>query len=408
MAEKKPKEKPAEESKTAVQVFMDEIDNPLVPYGQRAALKEFTRRIMVNDKGKIKLNLAEAIQVAQVAISTNANPFTAELYHWLSIRNGERLLTIYHGRQYDQRIADEWAEERGTSLDIWFELIVNVEEKALLGIAEDSMAYRCHIREQEAMRTYTQGLTDLMKEGVSEKRAVELMGEPPIAKGIGVVTAWEKKKFDERGDTKFPHANRCQKRAKREALRNLIAFRRPPPQKISMEGFVKLDWSPPKLKAVADQDAIVDAEFRDADVNGEGEYTNVTIESIDESMAGLQEQVEQYREQIKQDAKEAEQAVPINRRPSKKEMEARRKVGYWPIELLDYLVEKELAQSRYIAAGKLAYNPHPKKINPKDKQLMKATVTWFKHYVEIKESGEPHSNWSAADEATNRWLGLSK
>lgn len=397
MAKKKVKEKPVEESKTAVQAFMDEIDNPLVPYGQRAALKEFTRRIMVNDKGKIKLNLAEAIQVAQVAISTNANPFTPELYHWVSVKNGERLLTIYHGRQYDQRIADEWAEERGTSLDIWFELIIDVEEKKLLDIGEKSMAYRCYIRDQEAMRTYTKGITELMSAGMSEKLAIELTGKPPIAKGIGVI------RIDERLDDTFPRANRCQKRAKREALRNLIAFRRPPPQKTSMEGFVKLDWSPPKLKAAPDQDAIVDAEFRDVEVNGEGEYANVTIANIDKSMVGLQEEVEQLREQIKQDAKEAEK----RQRPSNKDMEARRKVGYWPVELLDYLVEKELAQSRYIAAGKLAYSPHYK-INVKNKQLMKDAVTWFKHYVEIKESGEPHSNWTAADEATNRWLGLSK
>lgn len=388
-----------EKPTTAVQTFMNEIDNPLVPYGAREAIKELTRRIMMTDNGKIKKTLAEAFQVAQVAIATRASLFDGELFSWVSInKKGERKLTTFHGRRYISRIGDEWAQENETTLTDWYELISSHDEKRELNIPETALAYRAYVRNDARMEVYTKGIVDLVDAGYKKEEAEELLGQPPIHEGIGVVTKEEMETLDSSYGAKMPHANRAQKRALVEAMKRAIAFRKPPVSTLPLDGFVKLDWTP---KSLQPSSQIVDSEFVDVD-NGEEEeqtFTDVKVEIVDKALEDIEAEVKKDHDQIEVDAKHAEDTNRVNRR-SKKDMAERRKVGWWKVKLLDNIIAKTGARNRTQVAGVLAYCPEHK---PK-MELADYLSKWYQYFMEERNSGKMVSSWQCADAAWNRWL----
>jgi hypothetical protein len=198
----------------------NEYMHPLVPYGAVKAMREMTRRIMLFDTGKNKMNAAQASHFAQICLSARLNPFDGEIWPILD-DNGK--FTIMPGRRGLLRHAHEQAAAQGNHFWPRYEQIVDPEERKNLRIPDGALAFHCKVSDYKSTTTWTMALnaaTDAVKAGLQIDSFN--LGTVPCVTGLGVLTEEEMKQLDRTGRNKMTHVERCQKRAYMMALKQMF------------------------------------------------------------------------------------------------------------------------------------------------------------------------------------------
>jgi hypothetical protein len=234
----------------------NEFLHPLVPYGPTMAMREMTRRIMLFDTGKVKMNAVEASHYAQVCISTRLNPFGYEVWALVSLIGNERRLTIMPGRRGLLRHAHEQAAARGTHFWPRYEQVTDPERRKNLMIPDGALAFECKLYENLSVMTWNQSivaLTDATKAGLHIDSSE--LGPTPFVFGLGILTADDMRQLD-KGSNKMSHVERCQKRAYMMALKQM--FDLPLAGAVGPQGETMEDYVP-------------DAEWREIPVGAAGE-----------------------------------------------------------------------------------------------------------------------------------------
>jgi hypothetical protein len=234
----------------------NEYLHPLVPYGPTMAMREMTRRVMLFDTGKVKMNAVEAAHYAQVCISTRLNPFAYEIWALVALIGNERRLTIMPGRRGLLRHAHEQAAARGTHFWPRYEQVTDPERRKNLMIPDGALAFECKLYENLSVTTWNQSivaLTDAAKVGLHIDTSE--LGPTPFVFGLGILPADDMRQLD-KGSNKMSHVERTQKRAYMMALKQM--FDLPLAGAVGPRGETMEDYVP-------------DAEWREIPVGAAGE-----------------------------------------------------------------------------------------------------------------------------------------
>ena len=346
--------------------FANEVLNPIKPYGALDALREMSRRLILTSAGKHGLTVMEAVHVAQMAFATLANPFNGEIQHWIQVKNNKRYLTVYWGRPYWVRLANEWAAEHDTTfMPPEFEKILKVEEKESMGATADDYVYRCRVRDEASTEFYVRQLTALIGAGYDKEEAEKIVGKPPMLTGIGIVTQQEIK-YKNFGAGEYPHDERAMKRSYTNALKKKVTFKTPEYRDAGdLKGYIKEDWNP---KSASNPD-VIEAIF------SEGEVTTDVDQNIPQGDDFFAELEQAWRQ-----AQETESP-----QWSKTEIARRQKVGAWTEEFCKAAVAQGIADNPYKVAAYLAWSPfHVKqKYGKTDQGQM---LEWLRAFITIREN----------------------
>lgn len=234
----------------------NEYLHPLVPYGPTKAMREMTRRVMLFDTGKVKMNAVEASHYAQVCLSTELNPFDYEIWAIVNVVGNERRLSIFPGRRGLLRHAHKQAAQRGTHFWPRYEQIVDPERRKDLRIPDGALAFECKLYDHLSVTTWNQAIvaiTDASKAGVHVDASD--LGSTPHVWGLGVLTSQDMAQLD-KGGNKMTHVERTQKRAYMMALKQM--FDLPLAGSIGPQGETMEDY-------------VLDAEWREIPVGAAGE-----------------------------------------------------------------------------------------------------------------------------------------
>ncbi len=316
-------EKIASDSRLPV-LFHGEAEkvNALARYGESKAIRIVADRLEATDKSKVPLTRSENLLVAQAAIATGLIPFepNPELWKWVSIRNGQRFLTIMRGRDGTIRLASEAAQHAGTYIMApRYRQIIDEQEKAKLGIPKDAMVVEAFVEDKQTNDEYYKRFALLKDAGMNAEQIMEKIGETPNAdSGIGILTMQEMKQLEKApGGNRFPHINRVRKRAYIEAL--------------------KARWAPNINYAALTEGRSSDTE----DYIIEGEWLEVEIEDNGKSQ----------EEKESQGAKASEHLFGED-----KEKPDRKSPAFWPKKVIEEIVAKNYAENEFEAAGMLSYS----------------------------------------------------
>jgi hypothetical protein len=311
----------------------DEWIHPIQPYGELDAVKEICRRIQLLDRGKNPMNKAEALMLAQNAITMDLNPFNGEIWGWVQTYGNVRKLTIMPGRRGIQRKADEKAEELGMIYWEKYRQITNPEERELKAIPGGALASEAKIYDDLSMAAYTANLKVFIEAGYSKDEIADLIGDPPYKTGLGILTVEEMKNLDKSKDNKMPHLERVQKRAYTEGLKK--KFHLPfgsASTGSTYEEYVK-----------------------------EPTYIDVKYEDVQEGMT----------EEEKEDEAEVTEDY----------LKKRRAPGFWAEGVCEAIVDAGHATNIFNAASILAWSNFRKSVNPVD------AVNFAGIYREVQRSG---------------------
>lgn len=196
--------------------------SPLARYGTSKAVRIVADRMMRVEKGAQGLTQDEALLVAQAALATGLSPFEPqpELWHWIAVKDGRRMLTIMRGRDGTIRLAEEAARRDGTYLlPARFTQIKDQAEKQSLGFEPTELVFRCDATDKRTSDEYYQRRKELSEEGLSSQQIDERLGTfPPGDTGYGSMSMSEMAALN-KGQNKMPHVNRVRKRAYIESLK---------------------------------------------------------------------------------------------------------------------------------------------------------------------------------------------
>ena len=231
----------------------DQWLHPLEPYGPAKALREMTRRIMLFDKGKVKMSPTEAAHLAQVAASSWLNPFTGEIWGWVDVYRNERRLNIMPGRKGLIRHAKEQANLEGDKFYPEYEEIVSLDLRRQYLLEEGDLAYICKLRSIREIDTWNASLMAAGQAGLEPSDVKELVGPRPYTFGLGIM---RKKEVASTKDAAMTATERCQKRAYMMALKQKYVL--PLAHAIGQEGQTVDDY-------------IIEGEFQEVDPEPEGE-----------------------------------------------------------------------------------------------------------------------------------------
>lgn len=127
--------------------------NPLARYGSSRAVRVVADRIVATDSSRNRLNVEEALLVAQATLSTGLSPFQPqpELWTWVKIaQDGRRFLTIMRGRDGTIRLAQEAAQKSGTYLmPPRYREITDESERARLQIPKGALAVEAEVEDHQ-------------------------------------------------------------------------------------------------------------------------------------------------------------------------------------------------------------------------------------------------------------------
>ena len=216
--------------------------HPLEPYGPAKALKEMTRRIMLFDTGKVKMNVTEASHLAQVSASAWLNPFTGEIWGWVTSYQGSRKLSIMPGRKGLIRHAKEQAIAEGDKFWPEYTKVLALEVRQGYGLEAGDLAYECQLRSKIAIDTWNRSLEAAAAAELPPADIKEMVGKRPYTFGLGVLRAAEIAQLDKRSDNRMTHTERCQKRAYMMALKQ--AYVLPLASSIGDQGQTMEDFVP--------------------------------------------------------------------------------------------------------------------------------------------------------------------
>lgn len=351
----------------------------LQAYGRLDELKEMTRRVILLDKGRHKVNVAEAIMVAQEALATDANVTNGELWWWVDVRNGERLLTIHWGQKYWVRIGDEWADAHDTKFKYNHRLIEG-EELLKLNFKETDLVIETQLRDMQLVDKYIEQITNLAKVEMPLDKIERIVGEEPVLYGYGVVSKEEREGKFRSSEAVYPHLQRATKRSTMNAVKQVVSHKKQiSDQPANLEGFVKTDWIP-KLG-----DTVVDAVFSE----------QVEVQVPNEVPEGFEDVLESVKDE---QLRYALERLKYNK--DEDILSARQKATYWDEGLLTELMGRVKGlKSIQSVAGRLAYSHFKKEVEAGGDEAEQA-VAWLEAFDRIKKSGTPHDNHSAGEEAT--------
>lgn len=202
-------------------VAANEYLHPLQPYGPTKALREMTRRIMTLDtaQGDSRFRAIEAAHLAQVAASSQLNPFTGEIWGWVAIKSGVRHLTVMPGRRGLLRHAHEQAKDQGTHFWPEYDQMKDADERADYMLPDGALAFGCRLKEHSAIETWTMAINACRDAGYTPEEIRKEVGPMPFTFGLGVLTKQEMATLDKNSRNKMSHVERCQKRAYMMALK---------------------------------------------------------------------------------------------------------------------------------------------------------------------------------------------
>ncbi len=190
--------------------------HPLEPYGPSKALHEMTRRIMLFDTGKVKMNPTEAAHLAQVAASAWLNPFSGEIWGWVDSYAGSRRLNIMPGRRGLIRHAKEQAREEGDKFYPEYEAVKAMDLRQQYNVEEGDAAFICRLRSVREIETWNDSLRAAGEAGLQPSDVKELVGPRPFTFGLGIMRKADIDRWDGKGMTP---TERSQKRAYMMALK---------------------------------------------------------------------------------------------------------------------------------------------------------------------------------------------
>ncbi len=200
----------------AVTKAADEWLHPLEPYGPAKALREMTRRIMLFDTGKVKMNPTEAGHLAQVAASAWLNPFSGEIWGWVDVYQGNRRLNIMPGRRGLIRHAKEQSIAEGDKFWPEYELVKNSDHRESLKLEPGDLGYICRLRSVREIQIWNDSLTAAGQAGLEPSDIKEMVGPRPFTFGLGIMRKADIDRWDGKGMTPV---ERVQKRSYMMALK---------------------------------------------------------------------------------------------------------------------------------------------------------------------------------------------
>jgi hypothetical protein len=340
--------------KALVPIFRGEAEavHPLARFGESRVVRALSDRILMTDRRKVPLSRNEAILTAQAAVAYRLDPFMGEIWSWVNVFQGRRVLTIMRGRDGTLKIAKRNAEKAGTYLlSPKFELLIDESKRAALGIPDGAMAVMCYQEDKASVDDWYQRVQTLKDAGFTAAKIEATVGDIPRDEGLGILTAQEMGQLDRSGN-KMTHLERVQKRAHMAALRKRFAA-----QEFGDEG---------------DESASIDTD----DYIIEGEWLEVPLDLDDDD----------ERSQEEKESSSAQGSDVLF--GEKEEGPDRKSPAYWPKAVLEALVPK-YAENDFQAAGMLSYSAF-------DKTVAKTPATTYaKAYraardedVPPKEAGE--------------------
>jgi len=159
--------------------------------------------------GAQRLTKVEALSLAQAAVAHGLDPFNGELW-FLKDKSGKPL-GLMAGIKGHRRSAHRQMKEEGGG-NYWPDFdVLDTDEKAMLGIPPDALAYRCRIRDTHTIEHYVSQIERLLKAGLDWDIVSDLVGSRPYTEGIGYAQRSER--------SKMTLVQRAMKRAEAEALK---------------------------------------------------------------------------------------------------------------------------------------------------------------------------------------------
>ncbi len=212
-----PPTEPEQPASMIVAKAADQWLHPLEPYGPAKALREMTRRIMLFDTGKIRMNPTEAAHLAQVSASAWLNPFTGEIWGWVteyqSRGRTQRKLSIMPGRKGLIRHAKEQSIAEGDKFWPEYEPVVATQLRADYRLDTGDLGFICKLRSVREIEVWNQSLVAAGTAGLEPSDVKNLVGTRPFTFGLGILRAAEIATLDRRSDNRMTHTERAQKRA---------------------------------------------------------------------------------------------------------------------------------------------------------------------------------------------------
>jgi hypothetical protein len=220
-------EKPEEKN---IVLFRGEAQHALARFAEAEVVRALATRIMATDNRKEPLTPQEAYLTAQSALAYRLDPFMGELWSWVSIKQGRRVLTIMRGRDGVLKIAKKNMKANDTYiLREEYRVIDNEAERTALRVPEKALAIECRVEDYKANQEWRKAYSDLSANKVAHPDIIDLIGRPPADQGLGILTDEEIENLewahDRNGkrvfklEVKMTHVERCQKRALTAALR---------------------------------------------------------------------------------------------------------------------------------------------------------------------------------------------
>lgn len=177
----------------------------LQDYGKRDTIKELGDRLRKMMPSAQAFTEAEALSVAQVAISHGLDPFTGEV--WGLKGNDGQWRGVMVGIKGYRKAARKTLNGDDT---YWLSFLVISPSE--MSETRAGVAVRCELRDSRTLRQWTERMSDIQKRlNVSYDVAREVVGPAPIWVGFGFAHPDEK--------SKMPIYERAQKRAEASALK---------------------------------------------------------------------------------------------------------------------------------------------------------------------------------------------
>lgn len=187
-------------------------EKELAPFlAGRGELAEFASRLKqaLSYRGAEKLTNVELLALAAASRAHGLNPFMGEI--WAIPGKG-----LMVGRAGWVKKINEKLDNRGIR---WWPqyLEVREHEREQYGIPKSAkLAFICELRRADQIETYLSALERLQKLGITGNEAIEMLGRPPVIRGIGYI------KEDEKLEGYMSFGERCKKRAFAQACKEII------------------------------------------------------------------------------------------------------------------------------------------------------------------------------------------
>lgn len=406
----------------------------LMPYRTPEELAELVGRLRFMIPGGDKLNDQQIWGLSQSALIYGMDPLMGELYWIDGPSPGIRGLR----RKGKEQLMEIYGENGRPNLD--FRIMTNVEKRAELEIPKDALAFECHGSVPAKKHAHAELAKSYAEAGAPWEDIKEMIGPPPETVGYGYVTKeemyekdhpeWWHECTDETMNTKkrkiykdgkefwtkcyvlrertcpkcaapswkdpsnYSHVQHAQKRA--EAHFWKMECDLPFDIKPSGEGFRDLgEW-----------DDVIEGSFKESDATFMGHEIPNTIKTPEELLKWQKAIVdlEEHKSDTDPDSLADDMDTIYGDGAGDKVREkkdVRKKPSFWPDEVIKSIVEANLADNEFEAAGILSYSAFDKNVSKSP------AVTYARAYRVARDEGDDSK--TAGEKGMAKYLnGLKK